>query len=171
MSKLASKIKEEVHALLPPALFFLVTLHLVAFERVLMLKGTDITVTTSLSATLAALILAKAVLIADMLPFINLYPHKPLIYNVVWKTIIYVFIAMLIHYLERLSHYWHEAGSFVAGNEKLLAEMVWTHFWAIQLFLVVIILMYCTMRELVRVIGGEHMRRLFFCPPRRSHSA
>jgi hypothetical protein len=34
---------------------------------------------------LAALILGKAVLIADLLPFINRYPDKPLVYNVVWS--------------------------------------------------------------------------------------
>jgi hypothetical protein len=28
--------------------------------------------------------------------------------------------------------------------------VVWPHFWAIQIFLLVLILMYCTMRELVR---------------------
>jgi len=164
MSKLVEKTKEEIRELLPPAIFFLIALHIVLLMRVLMLKGTGIAASTSLSATLAALILAKAVLIADLLPFINLYPHKPLVYNVAWKTAIYVLIAMLVHYLERLVHFWREAGGFIAGNEKLLAEIVWPHFWAVQIFLVVLILMYCTMRELVRVIGGDKVRRMFFGP-------
>ena len=80
--------------------------------------------------TIAALILAKAVLIADLMPFINLYPHKPLIYNVVWKTAIYLLIATLIHYAERLVEFWKAAGSFTAANEKMLVEIVWPHFWA-----------------------------------------
>ena len=162
MSKFVEKTKEEIRELLPPAIFFLVALHIVALVRVLMLKGTGIAITTSLSVTVAALVLAKAVLIADLLPFINLYPHKPLIYNVAWKTTIYLLIAMLVHYLERLVHFWREAGGFVAGNEKLLAEIIWPHFWAIQIFLGILILMYCTMRELIRVIGGDKVRRMFF---------
>ena len=60
--------------------------------------------------------------------------------------------------------FWREAGGFVAGNEKLLAEMVWPHFWAVQIFLFVLILMYCTMHELARVIGGDKMKRIFFGP-------
>jgi len=164
MSKLAKTLKQEFRELLPPAVFFLVALHIVALMRVLMLKGTGIAVSTSVTATISALILAKAVLIADMLPFINLYPHKPLAYNVVWKTVIYVFVAMVVHYLERLVHFSREAGGIVAGNEKLIAEMVWPHFWAIQIFLFTLIVMYCTMRELVRVVGTEKMRRLFFGP-------
>lgn len=164
MSRLSAKIREEIDALLPPTIFFFVALHLVALVRVLMLKGTGISPGTSVSVTVAALILGKAVVIADLLPLINRYPHKPLIYNVAWKTTIYVLVAMLVHYLERLVDFWREAGGFIAGNERLLAEIVWPHFWAIQIFLVVVILMYCTMRELVRVIGGDKVRRMFLGP-------
>jgi len=117
-----------------------------------------------MSVAVAALILGKAVLIADLLPMINRFPNKPLIYNVGWKTLIYVLVATLIHYLERLVDFWRQAGGLVAGNEKLLAEIVWPHFWAIQIILLVLIVMYCTMHELVRVIGKEKVLRIFFGP-------
>jgi hypothetical protein len=133
--------------------------------RVLMLKGTRIAANTPWQVTLAALILGKAVLVADLLPFINRYPDKPLIYNIAWKTTIYVLVAMLVHYLERLVDFWKEAGSLVAGNQKLLAEIVWPHFWAIQILLVVLILLYCTMYELVRVIGRDKVLALLFGTP------
>jgi len=162
MSKLSTKLREEFKALLPPTIFFFVALHLVAFIRVLMLKGTGIAANTPWQVTLAALILGKAVLVADLLPFINRYPDKPLIYNIAWKTTIYVLVAMLVHYLERLVDFWKEAGSLVAGNEKLLAEIVWPHFWAIQMLLVVLLLMYCTMHELVRVLGRDKVLEMLF---------
>ncbi len=162
MNKIFEKIKEELHALLPPTLFFFVTLHIVALVRVLMLKGTGIELNTSVSVTIAALILGKTVLIADMLPFINRYPDKPLVYNIVWKTSLYVVVSIIIHYLERLIDFWREAGGFIAANEKLWAEMVWPHFLAIQILLVMLILVYCTMRELVRLMGRQKMRQIFF---------
>ncbi len=164
MSKFAAKIKAELEELLPPTIFFFVVLHLVAILRVLMLEGTGIALGTSASITVAALILAKAVLIADLLPFINRYPDRPLAYNVAWKTTIYVLIAMVLHYLERLFDFWREAGGLIAGNQKLLAEIVWPHFWAIQILLVVLILMYCTMREVIREIGADRVRKMFFGP-------
>ena len=168
MSKLSAKIKEEIETLLPPTIFFFIALHLVALLRVLMLKGTAIALGTSASITVAALILGKAVLIADLLPFINRYPDKPLAYNVAWKTTVYVLVSMLVHYLEHLVDFWREGGGFIAGNQKLLAEIVWPHFWAIQIFLVVLILMYCTMREVIRAIGGDRVRQIFFGPPQKT---
>jgi hypothetical protein len=164
MSKLSTKLKEEFFALLPPTIFFFVALHIVTFVRVLALKGTGISPLSSMSIAVAALILGKAVLIADMLPMINRFPNKPLIYNVAWKTLIYLLASAVIHYVERLIDFWRQAGSFVAGNEKLLAEIVWPHFWAIQIILFVLIVMYCTMHELVRVIGKEKVLRIFFGP-------
>ena len=168
MSKLAEKTKEEIEALLPPTIFFFVALHIVALIRVLMLKGTGIAAGTSVAVAVAALILGKAVLLADMLPFINRYPTKPLIYNVVWKTVLYTLVALLIHYLEHLVDFWRQTGSLVAGNRKLLAEIVWPHFLAIQILLIVMIFSYCTIRELARVLGEDKLIEMFFGIRRRA---
>ena len=158
------KLKEEFFKILPPTIFFFVALHIVAFIHVLMLKRTGIALSSSASIAVAALILGKAVLIADILPFINRFPDKPLIYNVAWKTVIYWLISVAIHYVERLIEFWRHAGSFGAANQKLLAEIVWPHFWAIQIILFVLIAMYCMVHELVRVIGREKVMRIFFGP-------
>ena len=166
MSKLSETIKEEFFAMIPPTIFFFVTLSLVAVVRVLMLKGTGIPVSTPIQVAVGALVLGKAVLIADMLPAVNRYPDKPLVYNVAWKTAIYFLVALVIHYLERLVDFWKEAGGFLAGNEKLLAEMVWPHFWAIQIILVVLIFNYCVMHEIARVIGPKQLRAMLFGSPR-----
>jgi hypothetical protein len=164
MSKVSEKIKEEFLAILPPTIFFFIALHLVALVRALMIKATGIAPLSTVSIAVAALILGKAVLIADMLPVINRYPDRPLIYNVAWKTTIYLLVSVFIHYLERLFDFSRQAGGLVAGNDKLLAEIVWPHFWAVQIILFILILTYCTTRELVRVIGKDRMVRIFFGP-------
>jgi len=90
---------------------------------------------STISIAVAALILGKAVLIADMLPAINRYPDKPLAYNVAWKTAIYWLMATLIHYVERLIDFSRQAGGIITDNQKLLAEIVWSHFWAVQILI------------------------------------
>jgi hypothetical protein len=169
MNQFRSRIKEEFEALLPPTLFFFVMLHIVAIIRALMLKGTGIALTTSLSVTLAAVVLGKAVLIADMLPIVNRYPEKPLIYNVVWKSVIYIVVSLFIHYAEHLFDYWRETGSLLAGNRELLAKIVWPHFFAIQILIAVMIFSYCVLRELVRVIGRRNVIEMFFGKPAIPH--
>jgi len=162
MSKAVDKLKEELLALLPPTLFFFIALHVVGWVRVLMTEGTGLSVTSSAQIAVAALIIGKAVLLADLWPPINRFPHKPLIYNIVWKTVIYYAVASLIHYLERLYDFAKEAGGIAAGNQKLLSEIVWPHFWALQIILLVVILDYCVIRELGRVLGEKRMLRVFF---------
>jgi hypothetical protein len=164
MGKAREKLKEELLALLPPMAFFFVSLHLAWFIRVLVLEGTAISVGTSVSVTVGSLVLAKAVLIADLLPFINRYPGKPLVYNIAWKTAIYLVAAGILHYLERLVEAWRVTDGLVAANELLLSEMVWPHFWALQIVLFLLVLIYCTTVEAIRVVGRERVWRTFFGP-------
>jgi hypothetical protein len=162
MRNAIEKLKEEFLALLPPTIFFFVALHIIGLVRALLTKGTGLPVTSSAQIALGALIIGKAVLLADLWPPINRFPEKPLIYNIVWKTVIYFAVATVIHYLERLFDFAKAAGGIVAGNQKLLSEIVWPHFWGIQIVLLVVILNYCVIRELGRALGEERIFRLFF---------
>jgi hypothetical protein len=164
MKKILEKIKEEFLAIIPPTIFFFIALHIVALIHTLMMKGMGIAPTTSMSIFIGALLLGKAVLIADLMPLINRYPSHPLIYNVTWKTFIYVALATLLHYLEQLIEFSRQAGGIVAGNKALMAQTIWPHFWAVEILLFVLILMYCTMHELIRVIGKEKVKCIFFGP-------
>ena len=120
--KVFSKLKEEFFKILPPTIYFFVALHLVMFIRVLLLEGTEVSPSSSIKIAVAALILGKAVLLADMLPIINRFPHKPLIHNIVWKTLIYLLLSIVIHYLERLVEVWRKTGDFAAANQKFFQK-------------------------------------------------
>jgi hypothetical protein len=164
MSPVVAKIKEEFLKMLPPTIFFFVTINIVVLVRALMTKGTGLGLPTFATIVISALILGKAVLIANMLPFINRFPEKPLLWNAGWKTLIYMMVATLIHYLERLHEYWKDAPSLGAANHQLLLEMNWAHFWAIQIMLLALIFNYCLFAELARVIGEKRMRQMFLGP-------
>lgn len=171
MSTLIARLRHGFLEMLPPAIFFFVALHIVAIIRALMTHGAGISLSTSVSVTVAALILGKSVLVANMLPFINRFPEKPLLWNVGWKTAIYACVALLVHYLERLHDYWKEAPGLAAANDRLLAELDWAHFWAIQLLLVTLIVNYCVMAELARVVGRERLKTMFFGPMPENRAA
>ena len=61
-------------------------LHIYTFGRMFDAEETSIPPSSSSSIPVAALIFGKAVVVADILPLINRFPNKPLIYNVAWKT-------------------------------------------------------------------------------------
>jgi hypothetical protein len=165
VSKVWATIKHEFWEVLPPTIFFFVSFHIVLLDRALMAKEYGFKASSMAVATVAALLIAKVVLIADKLPMINRFPEKPLMYNVVWKTAIYVVASLLLHYLEHLLPLWWHMGSFGAANEHLASKIVWPHFWAIQLWLVVLIFVYCSLRELVRVIGRHRVMQIYFGSP------
>jgi hypothetical protein len=164
MKKILSKLKEEFFVMLPPTIYFFVVLHIVKIVRTLMAEGSPVSLGSTTSIAIAALILGKSVLIADLIPLVNLFPRKPLIYNVAWKSFMYLAVATLIHFAERLYDFHKETGGFAGAARKLLGEIVWRHFWAIEILICVLIVGYSIMHELTRVIGKEKVRRIFFGP-------
>jgi hypothetical protein len=157
-----SGLKHELRELIPPFVFFFIAFHVIAITRALMLEEYDVHVWTFAAATLSALVVAKAVLLADYLPIVDRFPDRPLIYNVVWKTLIYTVGAMFLHYLEHLIKFWRQSGSLAEGNRQLLSEVVWPHFWAVQMWLVVLLFVYCSLREINRQLGPGRLRDMFF---------
>jgi hypothetical protein len=164
MSKVASTIRHELHAMIAPTVYFFVVLHLVALIRALMNRDTGIDLGSTASIAVAALVLGKSVLIADALPFINQFPERPLVWNVCWKLLLYWLVALVIHYLEHLYDAWKTAPGLAAANHKLLAEIVWPHFWAVQILLTILVLVYCVATELARVVGRGELKTMFFGP-------
>jgi hypothetical protein len=155
-------LKHEFHEVLPPTIFFLIAFHIVIFNRRLMLREYGLPLASITSATVAALLIAKVVLITDKFAVINRFPAKPLMYNVVWKTVIYAVAALLIHYLEHLVPLWLRTGDLGAANRQLVNEIVWPHFWGTQMWLIVLLFVYCALRELIRAIGREKVIEMFF---------
>lgn len=166
MSDRKQLVKHELRELLPPTIFFFIAFHTIALSRALMLREYGVKVSAIAGATVGALLVAKVVLLADHLPFVNRFPEKPLIYNVAWKTVIYVLGALVVHYLEHLVPVWWREGDLAAANRRVLNDVVWPHFWAIQLWLVVLLFVYCALREFVRAVGRREVMKMFFGSPR-----
>lgn len=165
MSTWSHKLKHELRALIPVTVFFFVTFQLLALTEALMLKQYGIRASAFVTATIMALVVAKVVLIADYFPLVNRFPEKPLIYNIVWKTAIYFTALFALRYVEHLIHFWRKAGSVAEANRRLIEEVIWPHFWGLQLWLLILLLVYCALRELVRTLGRERIIKMFFHDP------
>lgn len=164
-------IKREVLEVIPPTVFFFIAIGLLILTKRLMLQQYGIHFADFGAAIVGALIVGKVVLIADHSRFINKFPDKPLVYNVIWKTIVYVLAAFIVrlgeHFIPLLIKY----GSFRDAAAQLVDDIVWPRFWVIYLWLSVLLFVYCSLRELIRVIGKDQILRLFFGLVRRNQEA
>ncbi len=161
MQKLLKIIKRELLEVASPMIFFFVAFNVIVITKKLMLEQYGIEFSGFIAATVGALIVAKVVLIADNIPFINKYPDKPLIYNVVWKTFIYLLVALIVRFLEYLVPLWWKHGSLSIALEHLWDEIIWPHFWAIHIWLFCLFIVYVSFRELARTLGEERFFQIF----------
>lgn len=171
MSGIVAKIKHEVLEVIPPTVFFFIAIGLLILTKRLMLQQYGIEFADFGAAVIGALIIAKVVLIVDYFPFINKFPDKPLIYNVIWKTVIYVLAAFIVRLGEHFVPLVIKYGSIGEAASHLLDDVVWPQFWIIYIWLSVLLFVYCSLRELVRAIGKDQVLTLFFGVVRRTQKA
>ena len=162
MNPICAKLKHEIREIIPPTLFFFVAFQLIAFTRDLMLQEYGVHASTVAAAAIKALIVAKVVVVVDLLPVMNRFAGKPLIYSVLFKASTYFLATLLLRYLEIFIPLVVKHGDFFLSNRHLFDELVWPRFWYLLIWLAVLFILYSLIRELIRVLGREQMLRMFF---------
>jgi hypothetical protein len=164
MKKALIFLKHEFLEMLPPTIFFFVVFHIIAFMRVLMAEQYGITITSSASATIGALIVGKSILVANAIPFVNWFRQKRLIYNVVWKTSLYVIIVLLFQCIEELIPLISKYGAILTAGEHLFEEIKWPRFWATHILLILFLIAYNVTAEVIGAIGRNKIIEIFSAP-------
>jgi hypothetical protein len=78
----------QIKHVLPPAIFFFVGFNLILWTKQLILKEHGIDFSGFVAATFAALLIGKAILVTDNLPFMHRFDGAPLIQPILFKTAI-----------------------------------------------------------------------------------
>jgi hypothetical protein len=152
----------QVKHALPPTIFFFIGFNLVLWTKRMILEEHGIDFTGFFTATVAALLVGKAVLVTDNLPFMRRFDGAPLIQPILFKSAIYWVCVLIVRLAEGLLHFL-AAGGIVADFPDFLVERFsWSRFLSIQIWLMVLFLMYVTMHELNTLFGDGELYRLFF---------
>ena len=162
MTKIVAQLRAELGAMVAPFLYFAVAFNAIALTVALIAPDHDVSLIRHGVATIGALLAAKAVLLVDHLPFVNRFPDRPLIWNTVWKGVIYTVVAMLLHVVERLIEAAVAADPFSDEVGRAFGALDWGRVAAIHLWLAILFLIFAAWRELARADGVAHLRRLFF---------
>jgi hypothetical protein len=162
VSNFVHVIKHELREAIFPTIFFFLIFHFMMITKTLILESYDMQWVSSASALIAALVVAKAILIIDVTPAGRMFRDSRLVYHVIWKTIVYSCLVAVFRYAEELIPMWTKHGSFTGANQALIEAASWPHFLAIQLWLLVSIAAFSTIVTIDQHFGPGSLRRALF---------
>ena len=156
-------ILRELRGALPPTLFFFLGFNFIVLTTNLLVASYAIAVSNFMLVTVASLVVGKAVITANAMPFLKLFDRAPLIQPILFKTAIYWVAVCITRLAERFVRF-----SIIEGNspgdfvEFLISSFSWHRFVAISLWILVLFLIYVTASEFSQLFGPAEMRRLLF---------
>jgi hypothetical protein len=127
-----------------------------------MVRKHGITITTLPAIAFGALVVGKVVLVIDNVSFVNAFRDQPLIYNTLWKTLIYSLGGFAFRVMEELVPFIMTHGDVARGFVSFRNELDWPRFWAVQIWVVLLFFFFAVVREFIRVLGRDRVRRMFF---------
>jgi hypothetical protein len=151
----------ELREILPPTIFFFLGFNFVVLTTNLILADYLVAFGNFMLATAAALVVGKAVLVTNTMPFLRRYDRAPLIQPILFKTFVYWAVVFLARLLEHFVRFWLIEGNPVGDFlPHMRATFSWHRFAAIQLWILVLFLIYVTASELNHLFGDGELRRI-----------
>jgi hypothetical protein len=161
-SRVLTFIVSQLAEVIPPTLFFIVGFNLIALTTQLILADYLIHFANFMLVTLSALIVGKAVLVANKLPFFRRFDTAPIVQPVLFKTLIYCIAVFAIRLLERVVKYCITGGTFSGIPQYFATHFSWNRFIAIQIWVFVLFLIYTIGSELNSLFGNGELIKILF---------
>ena len=162
MPKLLAKLKEEIRKLLVIAVFFGIGFCIIIVNNRLVTAGSGIEIAPFARAFVGGLIVAKVLLLVDLLPFVHAFPEKPLVHNITWKSSLYVVASVIFLYIEPFFKSLFKGAGLHAANSRALHDLMEPRTWATVMWLGVLTVAFVTMQELSHVLGKDQLKSIFF---------
>src|SRR5260221_13949770 len=102
---------KKIRHVLPPTFFFAVGFNVIVLTTQLIFADYLIHFTNFIVLTFSALVVCKAVLLANGVPFIRRFDTAPIVQPILFKTIIYCVVVLLVRILEQVVKYFLAGGA------------------------------------------------------------
>ena len=152
----------QVKHALPPTIFFFVGFNLILWTKRLILQEHGIEFSGFFTAIVAALLVGKAVLVTDNLPFMRRFDGAPMIQPILFKSAIYWLCVLIVRLAEEFVHFVAAGGAIADFGDHFADHFSLARFLSIQIWLMVLFLVYVTIHELNELFGDGELYRLFF---------
>lgn len=162
MLRIVKVIQEEIKQAIPAIIYFVISFNLIALTERLMERAEGVGYISYFKATIGALLVGKCLIIINAFPFINAFPKKPLIYNISWKFMVYGLAVFLFRITEDFFHFWFFYDSASVAGLAVLDRLTSPFFWAIQVWLFMLFIVYIVFSDLSAEIGHSKMKKMLF---------
>ena len=136
--RIGARLLHEVREALPPTIFFFVGFNFIVLTTNLLVAQYLVAVSNFMLATMAALVVGKAVLVANKMPLLRRYDRAPLIQPILFKTAFYWVVVFFARLLERFVHFVFEGNPSADFISYLVTTFSWHRFSAISLWILVL---------------------------------
>ena len=160
--RVRSFLSHEFQEMLPPTIFFFIGFNLILFTKRLFLADYLIQFSGFMIATTSALVVGKTVLLANMMPFMRRFDHCPLVQPILFKTMVYTLSVFVVRLLEPLVRYLVQGRGLSGSLDEVLGSFRWDHFIAVQMWVLVLFLVYVTATEVKRLFADHELFEIFF---------
>jgi hypothetical protein len=154
----------EMKHILPPTIYFFCAFNVIVLTTNLLVRSYFFALSNFLAVTVLALLVGKAVLVANKVRAIDRFRDAPLIKPILYKTVFYSLVVTVLRVLEQLIHFSFDNDGFRVAFQEAVEAFTWRRFAAIQIWLFVCFLIYVTAIELSRAIGPDKLKRMVFGP-------
>ena len=152
----------QVKHALPPTIFFFVGFNLILYTKRLILQEHGIEFSGFFTSLVAALLVGKAVLVTDNMRFMRRFDGAPMLQPILFKSAIYWLCVLIVRLAEELVHFVAAGGAITDFGDHFAGQFPLARFLSIQIWLMVLFLVYVTMHELNLLFGDGELYRLFF---------
>ena len=160
--RMAGHAGQAFRELLPPTVYFFVSFNLIVFTTNLMIHEYWFRLSGFLLATTTALIVGKAVLVANHISLIHRFRGAPLIQPILYKTLFYTAVVFVVRLLERFLHLAFEEQGLRSALDAEVSTFNWHRFFAVQIWLFTTFFIYVTATEIGDLMGEGQLARLLF---------
>jgi hypothetical protein len=163
--KILKKIFEEIKTVTRTAAYFAIVFMLMMVMKKLYLEDYDIEFSGLSQAIVGALIMAKVIILMELISLGHWVQQQPPIIDVTIRTILYTAGVLIVIVLEKAFEKRHVAGGYGDAISYVLSHRDIYHVWATTIGSAASIFVYNAFSVIQRTMGKNGLARLFFSTP------
>ena len=164
--KAFERLKKEIKEIGLVTLYFLIGFGFIFLLKKLFLAEYSLAFYGFTKAAIAALVVAKVVVILDETHLVDRLRRFPRCVSVFYKTTVYTLGVFLVMSCEKLFHAYREKGAISSATEALIKSRDMHHVLAATICVALLLVGYSVIVEINRAMGEGALFRLFFRQPK-----